>query len=331
MGKYDVLRSVSTSQYSYTDNVGKNISDNYQDAINDRFSYATDFEVIREQIENGSKKYKKLGVRITSVINPTVGDNYGDQYKKIIFKTYNYPKELGYMYRFNNKTWLAVNTRTVTNLSGHSIVRMCNNTLKWVDKTDKTKLCIWECVFTSHLSNSSFDYGTKEVVQVSGEVVILVQRNAETNQITYNDRFIFDGKAFQVNQIQNHLSKTYLIIKMFETQIQPEDDIINNIASANTLTPTTSTQKILPDTLTIPINSTQEYTVYNYINGVASGDTFTITASGIPAEYYTLNIVGGNSFSVTALKANNLPLLVTCTNNITFAKIERHLTLTKGW
>lgn len=331
MGKYDTLRNVSFSQYDYTDTVGRNIADNYQDIINDRFSYATDFEVIQEQLANGGKTYKDVGVRVTSLINPTVGENYGDQYKKIIFQTYNYPKDLGYMYKFNGKTWLTVNTRTVTNLSGHSIVRMCNNTLKWVDKNDKSVLRSWDCVFTNHLSNSSFDYGAKEVIQVSGEMVVLVQRNAETNQITYNDRFIFDGKAFQVNQLQNHLSQTYLILKMFETQVQPEDDIVNNIANANTLNPSVNTQRILPDLLTIPVGSTQTYTIYNYINGEPNADTFTITASGLPAQNYTFTVINGNSFSIQALEASNLPLLVLCTNNNTAVETKRYITLTRGW
>lgn len=59
----------------------------------------------------------------------------------------------------------------------------------------------------------------------------------------------------------------------------------------------------------------QTYTVYNYVDKVASGDTFTITASGASEDYYTLEIVDGNTFTVTSLGYTSTLLTIICTND----------------
>jgi hypothetical protein len=325
------LQIAALTQFDYTQTVGENIATSFQDLIDERFESSTSLTTIQEQETNGGTTYKNLRARVCHTINTNTGENFGDQWRKIIFKTPTYPKDLGYMYKFGGHTWLATNTDTRTNLSGHAIVRMCNNTIKWVSKVDNTTLLTWDCVFTNQITNTSFDYGAKDVVQVSADILVLVQRNPETNQITYNDRFIFDGQAFQVNQVNNHISETYLILKMIETQVLPNDDLENNIAGAQNLPPVTDDIKILPNVLNIIVGDTQVYTVYNYNDSLPLAHTFTITASGLGATYYTLTAPVGNSFSVTALKASNTPLAVKCVDNTTAGIIYIYIMFTEGW
>lgn len=325
------LQAAAFTQYDYTKTVGDGISEQYQDLIDERFENSSSLKTIQEQEVNGGATYKNIKARICHVINSESGNNYGDQWRKIIFSKYTYPKDLGYMYQFEGKTWLATNTNTRTNLSGHAIVRMCNNKLKWVSKTDNTTLLTWDCVFTNQITDTSFDYGSKDVVQVSADILILVQRNSDTNQITYNDRFIFDGQAFLVNQVNNHISETYLILKMIETQVLPNDDLVNNIAGAQNLPPVADDIKILPNILNIVVGDTQAYTVYNYADGVPLANTFTITASGLGATYYTLTAPVGNSFSIKALQASYTPLIVQCVDNTTAGISYIYITFTAGW
>lgn len=76
--------------------------------------------------------------------------------------------------------------------------------------------------------------------------------------------------------------------------------------------------KILPNVTSLlqgTIN-TQTYNVYHYTNDVPDTNTFSIVASGALSIFYKLSIIDGNHFSVESLGYTNVPLVITCTNNI---------------
>ena len=325
------LRAVAYSNGDYTKSVGENIATDYQYLIDETFEYAPNLKTIQEQENVGGSTYKNLKARVCKALNNATGENIGDQYRKIIFKNYNYPRELGYMYKFDGRTWLTTNLNTHINQSGHSIVRMCNNVLKWVDKIDNTTVNSWDCVFVPQIKNTDFDEGTKDVVQVGADIQILVQRNAKTNQITYNDRFIFDSQAFLVVQVNNHISPTYLTLKMKQTQILPTDDLVNNIAGAQNLPPISNSIKILPSVVNIVVGDTQTYSVFNYVNSIATTNTFSISASGLDSSYYILTQTDGNRFSIKALKAGAEYLRVQCVDNVTNVAQSISILFTAGW
>lgn len=324
------LNAARYSQYDYTKDVSDNIQERFKDLVDDRFDWASTLEDLEEQVSIGSSQYSSVKARITHVINPNNGEIFGDEVRKLIFKDYDHPCKLGNMYRYNNFYWLTVNINEITNATKHSIIRKCNNTLKWISKTDGKTLISWDCIFTGKMSDTSFDYGSGGVPQVSGGSDVLVQRNAQTNQIEVNDRFIFDGHAFQVDNINNHISDTYLILSIFETQTTPEDDLVNNISNGKGIIPDTSGNIILPYVTNAIINTLYTYTVYYYSGGVAGEDTFTITASGLPAEYYEL-LISGNGFSIRFFKETNVPLNISCKNNQKQSIVTINVTASKGW
>jgi hypothetical protein len=86
----------------------------------------------------------------------------------------------------------------------------------------------------------------------------------------------------------------------------------------------------LPYTTNVIINTTYNYTVYYYTNSIISDDTFTITASGLPVEYYDL-IILDNGFSLKFFKESNVPLIVSCKNNIKQTTVSIDVTASKGW
>lgn len=289
----------------------------HQQATDDFWDNTSTVATISGQTAVGLLTYADENVQLNSVINPTTGENFGDQYRKIIYKNYieaESQKWLGKMYQFESGYWLVTNTNTVLGANQSAILRKCNNMLKWYDKDGI--LNQWQCVFTRNVSGSSFDYGVSGVPQVEGDCKILVQLNKATATIPFNQRFLFNGHAFQVRQIDNHYSDTLLTIYIFETQIQSNDDLVNNIAGGSgQITPTTSENKILPNTTKIILGQTINYNVYNYVNGVKTADTFAIVASGVPIEAYTLTLVDGNNFTIKNNIKQTIPLMVTCTNN----------------
>lgn len=295
-----------------------------QEATNDVWINTSTVENVLGQNDIGSLEYSEESVQLTSVLDPKTGKQLGDDYRKIIYKTLSdslidkdttkTKRVWGKYYKFNDYTWLTINTNTIVGSSAVAILQKCNNWLKWYDKSNV--LHQWECVFERSLSSTGFDYGSEGVAEVGSDTVIKVQRNSETELIPFNQRFIFDGHAFQVKQINNHISNTYMEIYMFETQVQSNDDLVNNIAnSVGEISPTTNETLISPSINKILQGETQDFTVYNYINGVPSGATYNIEILGGKVSVnYKLDIVDGNKFSITNLLQSNDTLTIVCIN-----------------
>ena len=312
------------------------IIDENQANVDEMLSAASTYMQVEEQTNAGSSIYNEINCRITSLIDPKTGKDFGDEYRKIIFDNYSHNKWLGQLYKFDNYYWLATNTNTRINASASSILRRCNNELKWYD--DNGILHVVPCVFSREVSAENMKDGSNGVPQIWGTIKIQAQRNEETNLLKLNQRLIFDGFAFQIQQINNHLYLFVILIflyiefYLFETQIQVTDDTINDIVNGKMDTPITGTEiKILPSINSIYLNDTVVFKVNKYVNGVANEDTFAITCENVPIENYNLSIIDGNSFSITNnIPTNNL-LLVKCKDNSSDEVITMSVKLTKSW
>ena len=295
-----------------------------QEATNDVWNDTATIETVLGQSAVGSSIYNEESVQLTSVLDPKTGKQLGDDYRKIIYKTLadslihkdttKTNRFWGKYYKFRDYTWLTVNTNTIIGSSASAILQRCNNWLRWYDKNNILHQC--ECVFERSLSSTGFDYGSEGVAEVGSDTLIRVQRNAETELIPFNQRFIFDGHAFQVKQINNHISDTYMELYLFETQIQSNDDLVNNIANSDgEIKPTTNETLITPDVNKILQGETQNFSVYNYIDGVPSSSTYKVEVlGGSVGVNYTLTIIDGNNFSITNILQSNSPLTIVCTN-----------------
>lgn len=304
-----------------------------QKSIDDKWDDSSTLMTVQGQIAVGGDTYADESVYINSVINPSTGESFGDEYRKMFYKTYasaDTNKWLGKMYQFDSQYWLTTNTNTAIGAVTSAILRKCNNMLKWYDNNGT--LHQWQCVFTRNIGGTAFDYGTQGTPQVDGSCKVLVQQNAETATIPFNQRFIFDGHAFQVQQIDNHYSPTLMAIYIFETQIQEGDDLVNNIAWNNSAEePITTEMKILPNTTKLYVGEEVSYSVYNYVNGVPNADTFTITHDGASHSCFKLTIDDGNHFTVEAKKTCDTPLVVTCKNNTDNTTVQIEIVLGGAW
>lgn len=315
-----------------------------QEMINDTWLDTSTLENVQGQTNVGQTTYATESVQLNSVISPKTGQSFGDDYRKIIYQNYeqnvlspeqnpsgNSLRFLGKYYKFNNSTWLTINTNTIVGALTTAIVRRCNNTLKWYDKAGV--LHEWACVFDRDLSATNLDEGSQGVAEIGADAIIQVQRNSETDSIPYNQRFIFDGHAFQIKQINNHVSSTYMEFYVFEIQVQANDDLTNDIAnSTGEITPTADKIQILPQITTISQGESQLFTVYRYVNGEQTSDTFNIEATGpVVGVNYNLTNITGNSFVVENLIASSTPLNIVCVDTVTQDKQSINVLLTGGW
>ena len=297
------LKAVSNSQGNYKKTVAENKQDFYQDLLDERFEYATDFMEIKEETSVGSNKYQKIGVRVTHAMNSGASSTFAKEFKKIIFKNFDHEQYLGKKYKFKGKTWLTTDMNEITNISSHSYVRQCNNTLNWYNPDNESELFSEPCVFTNQFSSTSFKEGSENVIQVSGDFQILVQLNERTKTIAYNQRFVLNGLSFQVTQYDNHRSDTYLIMKVKQIDVQANDNVVDNIATDI---------RILPQVIKILQGESQEFSVYEYAEGEETTETFNITASQAPIANYVLQVINGNKFKITNIAKSPVPLIIKC-------------------
>lgn len=322
---FNKLSKATYSQYNYKDSIGKNIAEFFQDLVNVRFESASDYispkddNAVLEQTRLGGIEYKAIGVRKTHAINAGVNENFANEFRKLIFHPYTHEQYLGKQYKFDNSVWLTVNLDTRTNASSHSLIRKCNNVLKWVDDKNSNIINQWDCVFTKKFSGTGFEWGSQEVPQASADGIILVQQNELTKKIKINQRLLFDGYAFRVEEINNHLSKTYMSFNLTAVPIEATDDVVNNIANGQGLSTTSivNEDKILPNTKKILQGQSQTYTVYNYVGGVKTNTKFDITTSQAPLTSYEVRIDSDNQFTITNTKKSPIPLIVRCINQDT--------------
>lgn len=280
--------------------------------------------------------------------------NYDEPYDTWIYEGNDEDKIVGYKYlqsypydevkfkigdyihwNFNHKelsTWLltSLDTQYLYNVKGRML--QCNNSLRWKDN-DETIHC-YPCVIKDALTYTNFKWGNKGVVQTGGDIVVLVQRNEFTSKINVNDRFLFNEVAFRVKQLFDELNPNYVELYMMKAPELQDDNYSDNIA-INEIPEETKKKDgiiLLPDIKRIMLGETENFTVYNYINGVQQPDTFKINILNVPKSYYNLNIIDGNNFSIQNIKQYKTnPLTLECIDDITGNKINTIIWLGGNW
>lgn len=297
----------------------------YQAAADDFWDNTSTVRTIQSQTAVGSHEFAPEDVQVTSILNPKTGKDIGDDWREIVHKVYveqtNYT---GKLYQFDGKTWIATNTNKREGSVRTSIVRRCNQTLKWVAGNELKQ---WACAFTTDFNYISPNYGTEGVPIIKADAMILVQQNTDTAAIPYNQRFLFNGKAYITVQTNPHIIDTYLVIYVNATQIEADDDVTNNIANASAIQPVQSAARILPSITKILQGKTQEYSVYAYADGTPTAEAFTITASQAPADCYELTVIDGNHFTIKNLVQSPIPIIVRCVGQTSGTEIEENIVL----
>jgi hypothetical protein len=197
-------------------------------------------------------------------------------------------------------------------------IRRCNNNLKWLDEYGNEKS--YPCVIDDKINETTPDYKLPAYLP-NGTIFVTVQKNADTDKLKINDRFVFGGQSFKIQGYNNLLNDYTTQFTMYKDAIANDDDLVNSIANTDEehLTTINSTEiRISPsDKTSLLQNEEQIYTVYKYIDNIQQSDTFNIVGSGALEGYYTFNILSGNSFKVKCLQRySGSDLTITCTNTV---------------
>lgn len=229
-------------------------------------------------------------------------------------------------------TWILISldTQYLYNVKGRMV--LCNNTLKW--KNNKGQINCYPCAIKDALTYTNFKWGNVGVVQPGGDIVVIIQKNEDTEKININDRFLFGNVAFQVKQFFDELNPNYMQLYMRKIPELQDDNFEEDIAINEEPENISSKNGIVlePDVDEILLEESVEFNVYNYIGKIKQDNTFTVNVSKVPTDSYELEIINGNQFKITNLKQyNKNTMSIECIDNKTNEKIIKEIWLGGNW
>lgn len=301
--------------------------------IVDGFEMSPSYEVVyknydmtkplKSWISEGNKKDKIVGFK----------DFISYPYEDIKFKVGDF---VSWRYRKgdpNLSVWLIESFDEQQYFNARGRILECNQKVKW-RKSDKTVESV-DCVLMDSMTYVNFlGQGKDGLVEPNGSIVIMTQNNATTNYIQKNRRFIFGENVYMVKQTFRAVNNNFLRVFLSEVPQQDEDDFVNQIAWNGEEQPIVTDNKtvILPTVDSILLYDIMALNIYKYVGNDKQLDTFTITATGVPQDCFTLTIVDGNNFTIENLKEyKNNVLTISCKNNVDNTVTTKEVWLRGRW
>lgn len=293
---FKMLASMSNTEYSY------NMMDSYKSKLENKFEQSTSVRTIQEEYPYGSGNFRELVCRVVSVRTIGTGSKMSDSYKTIIFKSQEYPKSVGYLYKFENNYWIACNSDIMSSPTDSIVVRRCNNVLRWKDSDGNIKsvpISFEEEAF--YLNNEI----KQEIDSYNGYRKAIIQRTELTKTLEPNQRFIFGNQCLKIsgsglssflNQVTDDDNSPAIIrLNLEYDYVNPAtDDMINKIANAYS------------NELSISID--QKNTEYS-VSTEPYLFTATVTNNGIEANHDLAWTVSGSTGYVSSQANNGLNIV----------------------
>jgi uncharacterized protein YjdB len=181
--------------------------------------------------------------------------------------------------------------------------------------------------YSLHINEAPFEQSIGYIGQLTATLKL--------NDNVVTQPLIWDSSDINIATIDNSGNLSLLANGSVSITCRMQNNPIVNDSITVTITTVPSVDKqviITPQQLQILQGKQVDYTVYKYDNDVQMPDTFTITATGVPPEYYILNVLSGNSFRVINLKMyTDAVLHIKCISNIDSSESDLDVSLKGLW
>ena len=218
-------------------------------------------------------EYTDVRIRAAQVIDPTTGQNLGDDWRRILIENTNLdfiPR--GAKVVFNGNTWLVTNPDNIASVSGTAIIKRCNATwhhLDWYGNVLTEPFCYGQ---------GSNDLATANNIKIN--MILLdayqhcsMQLNPETRELAHNRRLLLGDQAYSVRGLQNFVQEigddiNSVHMQFFdvsrEETLSAIDDITNRVADGLGFT----WEINLSGTAEMKVGSTQTLKAVSVRNGI---------------------------------------------------------------
>lgn len=183
--------------------------------------------------------YTECRIRTAKVIDPTTGQNLGDDWQRMIVEdaTIDFIPR-GAKVHFNGNTWLVTNPDNIASATGTAIIKRCNVTwhhLDWYGNILTEPFCYGQ---------GGNDLATANNIKIN--MILLdayqhcfMQLNDETRELAHNRRILLGDQAYSVRGLQNFVQEfgdelNSVHLQFFdvsrEETLHAIDDITNRVA-----------------------------------------------------------------------------------------------------
>lgn len=238
---YNSYKTFIESLPSTKADIYKNIQ---QQFINEQFENSPTYKII-QKVNRETDVETDIGVRIVKPFDIGSEDKtYSDDYCQILFKDLDEDIRLGDMFSIDGYRWMSIETKGIAGITKTILVKRCNVVIKLATKSP---------ILTNY--NTLYGISNVRLYDVNDEQYKITPKAEMSLDITYNaiaksiildakrgSRFLI-GNPVQAWQVVNMDSITnvkidesgnsddgFATLKLVQTQIHPDDDLVNNIA-----------------------------------------------------------------------------------------------------
>lgn len=327
MGILDGIKSTMFNLPSNYNEARDRYTFDLQEKINDTYWLSSDTYEIMEEITPGKLDFEPLVCRVNHAIEPKTGLNRGDDYKELRFFDMSKDYPMGKRFMFNNSVWITVNTDQYHYITKSSIIRRCNNVLKF---RYMGKVVEEPCIVDYSLKYSNVYYNNL-VDLANGSRIIVCQFNDITKSIEYNDRFIIGKVVYKIKSIDSGLrqetyTKNSVPLIEFTAYVDTDaydDDFENDLAWSEQENPNENIKpvpsegydiNICPDIYNILLNEEIAYNIKVYKDGTEVQEELEIVPAPV-LENYIFTKISNNSFSIKNISPYyESPITIKCFN-----------------
>lgn len=306
-----------------------NLKQILQYKINSQFSNTPDVYQIQEEQTFGMQDWQNITVRIVHILSDkNTSDKKNDDWRGLIFQDLSHYYALGIRYYFDNNFWITVESDYYHYPTASATILRCDNILKWRDSNGVLRQ--EPCNINSKVQRYRNQYN-QVLTSYEGYITVTCQLNQYTKTIENNQRFVFNGQAYKIINLENYHNKTYngndapllIMIMNRDPNNDAGDDLINNIANAysNTYTiamdqPSFNQTVGFTTTLTSTVKLNGNIVTNQPVTWSSSNPLVgTISSSGV------INLLSVGSVNFTAAMSNNTSITASIAVNVASAPV----------
>lgn len=270
-----------------------------------------DVQLAREGVDIEIEGIKTRGI-IRNDFNPY--SDKKEERKLIVWKDINV--NLGNYIVMDNENYMVISDVDKTGYEKDCKIIKCNQVLKWKDINNI--IHEYHCVISNDSYGSKTSSNNDFLTDIDTKMKIQVQYNENTKKINRDMRFIFNKSKFDIFKcvdITTSVANGIMTLICRKDMVKNEDDVENNLAfnEENRLENNLSSNyKIIGDSR-ISVNETNEYVVN------AEGEIEWVLNDDAICK---VNKVDENKCNITALKADELNLLIALKDGDKIAELE---------
>lgn len=203
--------------------------------------------------------FNNVGCHVFQVKKSGTSELY-DDYRKLVLQDFNAVVLLGDIFRFDGYNWMVINTNNIKSLTNDMIVRRVNHALEWINSTGKeiSEDCIIDYNF---IYLTSIEDNEKYMRIGDKQYALVLPNNDDTKQFTRDKRFIVDGLAYRIvdiNRKVKNLGNGLCLIVFEEHQVNTTTDLIraDGTGIADYYNKPIYTIEVLNPTISLSVGST---------------------------------------------------------------------------